>query len=174
VSRFEWKSGYRAAVSAEIAGTRLAELAEQNGGDITPPLVVEDARPEGAVLHDAFEWDDTTAGEQWRLEQARALVRNVIVVHVEEDGRERPCRGYLNVDMPDEGRCYVSTARIVEEPALLEQVREDALRGLESWKARYKSINGLEAVYAAIEAALAAARTPRKRKAKDGKLQPTA
>lgn len=43
-------------------------------GRITPEIMIDEARPAGAVLHKAFEWDDTIAGQKYRIAQARAMV----------------------------------------------------------------------------------------------------
>lgn len=63
----------------KLIADRLARVAKHNGGVLTPDAVVEDARDESSPLHDQFEWDDSEAAKQWRLEQARALIRSVRV-----------------------------------------------------------------------------------------------
>ena len=56
----------------------LERIYETNGV-LTPEAVVDDARPDDAPLHSHFEWDDALAGEQYRLVQARHLIRAVTV-----------------------------------------------------------------------------------------------
>lgn len=46
-------------------------------GELTPSLVVDEARPADAPLHDRFEWDDVVAGEEYRRVQAAELIRSV-------------------------------------------------------------------------------------------------
>jgi hypothetical protein len=46
-------------------------------GSLTPVLVVDVARDPAHPLHARFEWDDSIAGEKWRLEQAGQLLRVV-------------------------------------------------------------------------------------------------
>lgn len=46
---------------------------------ITPEAVVDAARDQTSPLHDQFEWDDSVAGEAYRLQQARALIKRVTV-----------------------------------------------------------------------------------------------
>ena len=58
--------------------TYLAKLHAKHG-QLTPALVVKDAKRADSPLHDYFEWDDTVAAAQWREEQARQLVRSVRV-----------------------------------------------------------------------------------------------
>jgi hypothetical protein len=54
-------------------------------GTLTPELVVEDARNEDSPLHDLFEWDPAKAALAHWHGVARALIRNVRVVVVNED-----------------------------------------------------------------------------------------
>lgn len=62
----------------------IRKLYEANG-ELTAPMVLDSARPDNAPLHPYFEWDDATAAEEYRLEQARSLIRRVTFV-VEPQG----------------------------------------------------------------------------------------
>lgn len=52
---------------------------------LTPETVVDAARNPRSPLHDQFEWDDGAAGEAYRLQQARALIKRVRVDVVRAD-----------------------------------------------------------------------------------------
>lgn len=62
--------------------TVVQEIVERDG-KIAPTELVEAARPKESPAHPAFEWDNKKAGEQWRVHQARNLIR-VVRVTVEE------------------------------------------------------------------------------------------
>lgn len=62
---------------AQAIQDRLAKIQAQNNGRLTPDAVVDDARDPRSPLHDQFEWDDAKAAHQYRLEQARELIRTV-------------------------------------------------------------------------------------------------
>lgn len=57
----------------------LARILERDGG-IRPSVVVEEARPKRAKLHDEFEWNNEKAAEEYRLSQARRLIRVTQIV----------------------------------------------------------------------------------------------
>ena len=59
---------------------RLIALRKAHGGRLTPSVVVKDAGKPNSPLHDYFEWNDGRAGAQYRLMQARHLIRSVEVV----------------------------------------------------------------------------------------------
>lgn len=47
--------------------------------------VVQAAKDENSILHNHFDWDDAVAAQQWRLVQARFLIRSVKVEYIEAD-----------------------------------------------------------------------------------------
>jgi len=56
-------------------------------GQVKPSTLVEEARPKSSPVHDAFEWDNKKASEEYRLLQARQWIRRVTIVI--EDRTER-------------------------------------------------------------------------------------
>lgn len=81
---FAFKEGYRAQVPASVAGQELARIHERDGV-VTAAAVVDEARPEDAALHPAFEWRDEVAAEHYRKHQARSLIKAVTVVREHSD-----------------------------------------------------------------------------------------
>lgn len=80
VIQASWRPGYRAKIPASVAAKRLSELAARSVDRIvTPKMIVDDARPEDSPLHPAFEWRDDVAAEKYREEQARAMVRALVI-----------------------------------------------------------------------------------------------
>lgn len=154
----KWSEGFRAKVSADVAARRLTAI-EARDTVITPQAVVADARPVRSPLHKCFEWDDTTAGPLWREEQARAMIRSIRVVKYENDGDgdgaegnppSEPTRCYVNVNVPEIGRCYVTTTVAASDAQLREQMVNAALQGLRAWSARYRELQELQPIVEAI------------------------
>ena len=85
-------------------------------GNLKPQVVVDEARDEGSPIHDRFEWDDTKAGEEFRLGQARKLIR--VVVTMGPKGKTTPM--FVHVTDADEGPMYVKTTIAVESESLFE------------------------------------------------------
>jgi hypothetical protein len=85
---YNWKmKGLAKGINPEDAVAELTRI-QNLYGSITPDLVVKAAEDEGSVLHKFFEWDDTRAGQLWRIQQARSLLNN-IQVSVISDGEAR-------------------------------------------------------------------------------------
>ncbi len=73
----------------EVAGKVFQEL-EEKGITITPKSLVDASRNESDPLHNEFEWNDAIAGEKYRQEQARFIIRNLIIEEVELDEPSLP------------------------------------------------------------------------------------
>ncbi len=78
----------------QVLGEALAEITESAKGRLKPQDVVLAARPATSPLHRHFEWDDTVAADQYRLDQARSIIR---IVRVVEPGNHEPSRAYVSI-----------------------------------------------------------------------------
>lgn len=102
----------------------IRELAKRNGGNITPQIVIDDAMDEDSPLHSHFTWDDAEAGHQWRVEQARRLIRRV---RLEVTIEEQPVRAIAFVSNPkdsDGESSYVNVMRVSKPDARAIMLRE--------------------------------------------------
>jgi hypothetical protein len=86
-------------IDAQTAGSELDRIRRRDG-TIRPDVVVDEARPEEAPLHPAFEWRDPVAAEQWREHQASTLIRVVRVVPVPVEERVAAVRPVAQVPAP--------------------------------------------------------------------------
>jgi len=81
-SAYTFRKGSRIrGVTAQQAGEALADL-HNEVGSLTPAVVVTAATPPSSPLHGAFEWRDSIAAHQHRLNQAMNLMRSVEVIEV--------------------------------------------------------------------------------------------
>jgi hypothetical protein len=105
---------------------------------LTPALVVDVARDQSHPLHDRFEWDDKVAGEAYRLDQARRLIRSVRVVYREADEKEaaRTVRAYHSV-RDEQGNAYRPVEEITESPLLTKILLQDMEREWKQLMRRY-------------------------------------
>lgn len=152
---YKWARGAHVPLDANIAGTALEALAEKHK-TLTPRLVVDEARPDDAPLHPAFEWNDITAAEAYRENQARHMLRSITVVRVKDGEEQAPIRAYVNVTVttqPDtEQRVYMDTTAAMSDKDTRKQVLETALRELKAFRKKYAQLQELAKVFAAIDA----------------------
>lgn len=138
-----------AAPGARITDRDAAEVRvelkriETERGLVTADAVVDAARPAGAPLHRFFEWDDSEAAEQWRCQQARVLIR-AIVVTTETIAYPAfvnlPRRIIAEVAPAEEGshlNPYLSTDLVMANEEQAKAVMEQARRDLLAFRRRY-------------------------------------
>lgn len=78
-------------VDANEVGKELEKL----GDNLTPDNVLEVAKDESNVMHNMFEWDDTVAGQKYRLWQARNIISNIRVNIISDDSEKRKIRAFV-------------------------------------------------------------------------------
>lgn len=151
----------------ELEAIRLA-----NGGLLTEEAILTAARAKKHPLHDRFTWNNTEAAKQWRLEEARSLIRSVYVTI------ERPKHGPITVrayaSLPTDRESGVGYRAIGDIMASRDQRKEllaSALSELEAFKRRYGNLTELVPVFTAFESVKAKrtvigqhSRTPSRRK----------
>lgn len=136
---------------AKEVGRHLEKLAGGRG-ELTAEVVVISASKEGSPLHDFFEWDDGLAAASYRLEQARHLIRCVVVFYETESTEGEPVeyRAFYNVDSEKTDAPYVTMTRVMSDADLRASLLAKALKEATSWQDRYKTLVELAAVFVEI------------------------
>jgi len=121
----------------------------ENGGTLPPEMVLERATPVSHPLHECFEWDDSKASHEYRLWQARQLIRvSVSVVHPELS----PTRTYVSlVGDRRNGTGYRSTVDCARDPVLREQMLDEALRYMQVFERKYGILSELATVFTEVK-----------------------
>jgi hypothetical protein len=88
--------------------SRILELAEQNGGTITPEIIVDDAKRKESPLYECFEHDADRGLYQYQLIQARQLIRTVRVEIRTIHQTVRPHYFVRDPEMPSDQQGYVA------------------------------------------------------------------
>jgi hypothetical protein len=145
-SRYKWKPQAQVPVDANVAGREIERVRAEKQGFYQPHDLVVAARPSEAPLHPGFEWDDTTAAEAFRVEQAKYIVRNIVLI---EGGHRSPDldgkRAYVSVRIEtDEGERnprYTAIQVALEDPRLRDQMILAAIRDLHAFEAKYSVLS---------------------------------
>lgn len=81
--KYTWRDGSRLGkFNAQKIGVELEKIRKEHEA-LTPEITVETARSKSSPLHGVFTWDDGKAAHEFRLIEARNLIRNIHVI-VEE------------------------------------------------------------------------------------------
>jgi hypothetical protein len=137
---------------AQIYGQEI-DCIIQRDGNVTPASLLEQARKVSSPLHDWFEWDDTLAAEQHRLNQASYLIRSIDIVIERPDGQES-IRAFHNIRIErkdgSRARVYADTITVFSNDDFRAQVIKEAHQALLDWKKKYRQYQEFQPVFDAI------------------------
>ena len=122
--------------------TVFAEIYEREG--VLDPETIHDevAEPEHP-LHGRYEWDDTIAGRQFRINQIRNDIRSITVRFVSSDDEEAKIRKYTAsryVHHPTVTSGYLMTDQIVADPLSSKILLRQLKRELAAIHRRYSNL----------------------------------
>jgi len=91
-----WTRKPKNAPDANVANKFIERIKEKRGG-ITPQLLMIESKRKKSPLHNCFEWDDSKAAEEFRIVQAREILRFLVVEIESDDEQEEPrtVRAYI-------------------------------------------------------------------------------
>lgn len=112
-------------------------------GELTPEILVDEARPSDHPLHTRFEWDDSVAAERFRHSQAADIIRSVRVIYSEEP-EVKSVRGFISVQRPSEANEHRRAYQPVEDAMSSDLTRRLVLaeceREWKSFKTKYEHL----------------------------------
>lgn len=130
-------------VVSEVVASELERIRERDGV-LRASVVVREAEPDESPIHDKFTWDDEKAANEFRLIEARTLIRSVIVVN---EGRAMPVYAHVGAAA---GEGYYQAVTVLVEV----EHRDEFLVALNGLRGR------LAAAAQAVQALESAAKTP--------------
>lgn len=130
----------------------LERIAKANHGELRVQDVVKAARPAASPLHSWFNWDDSEAAQQWRLQQARQLLR-VTVAYIGDDEESIPIRVFVSLSTDrynGKGGGYRVTTAVLSDAERRQQLLDDALEEMKRFRAKYAELKELADVFSAM------------------------
>ena len=139
---FGFVPGSRYQGDADAVGRRLLAIKSRLGKDVKcralQGAVVDDARPKASPLHRYFEWNNTKAAEEYRMDQARHLIQAVTIIR-EDAPESEPTRAIVTlIDSPANGSKYYTLGEVQSDSEVREAYLAQALREAHQWMDRYK------------------------------------
>lgn len=134
-------------VKAELELIRI-----NSGGVLQAEDVVEYAKDPDTALHQEFEWDDNEAAHQFRLEQARRVIRLSITV-VRNVDSERPVPMYVSLvpDRVKSGGGYRPFVDVMSDEEQRLQLLKQALGEFNRVRRKYEHLVELTPIFTAID-----------------------
>jgi hypothetical protein len=89
----------------------ISRIYNKNGG-ITPNLVIKAAEDPNNVLHHLFEWDNSKAGNAYRVDQARQIITSVKINIVTESRTISAVSYVRDPRLSNDQQGYISVAKL--------------------------------------------------------------
>lgn len=149
--KYAWKKHH--GVKAEIAGKTMEKIEDRDGA-VTKEALLEEARPEDSPMHPAFEWDDGVAAEKYRLEQARYIIADIVVMveKVGDDDEMKSIPAYVNVVAGKNNPAgYRRIDVAMHDEVMRDAVLQNALAELKQFRKKYATLKELDGVFNEIK-----------------------
>lgn len=146
-------------VNKDEVANRLFQLYEKNKKQLTADAILADAENKKSILHPCFEWNNSKAAHEFRLSQARNIIRHVVVV--KQIGKENiQVRAFVNIRRDGDGQLthesffskgssgssvYVSMSDAMNDNNLRRYTVDSAFIELERWIRKYENVKQLSA-----------------------------
>lgn len=137
----------------ELIRSELEQIRCANGGLLRPEDVVKFARNKRTALHGEFEWDDAKASAEFRLWQARNVIRVTVTVLPSPHSDQEPVRAYVSVvsDRVQPGGGYRAIGDVMTNDEMRAELVNDALGEVKRWRRKYERLRELVPIFKAID-----------------------
>lgn len=126
----------------------LKAIAEEHDGTLYPEHVVEKAEDPESSLHSAFEWDDEKAGHEYRMYQARNLIRLTVEVIKEENSDPKTVTAFVALKKDrGNGGGYKMTSQLIKTADGRDAILQTALWELKAFRNKYQHLVELTEVF---------------------------
>lgn len=150
----EWMPGYGSLFHGANAQT-VAEEIMSIGESATPQQIVDKARDKKSELYRCFTWDNDTAAEKWRLQEARSIVTHLIIKRSDEEKDSLPIRRFYKTDKSHDSG-YKPVEFIVADKDEYQSLLQQAKAEMIAFKSKYKGLRELEPILEAMDELLIA------------------
>ena len=144
--KYKTKRGLPGNISAQVVGEYIEQIRKKSGS-ITPTMLVKKAKAKSSPIHNCFTWDDKKAGKLRRLDEARYLLRTIII---EIEAEEEPIitRAFVNISDDSE---YTTVKAAMSNKELREQLLQQALIEFKAFRYKYSQLKELSGIFKAFD-----------------------
>lgn len=133
---YKWKA-FNFKGDANKVGKELEGIEQTS--ELTNVSVLEYAKAnKDSELNKCFEWDNTIAGEKYRLRQANDILNNISVVIKEEP--QEITKAFINIKTKEETKVFKNIVSILENDEEYIQLKERAEKDFIIYKEKYNKI----------------------------------
>lgn len=126
---------------------------------LTAANLLKKASKKSSSLYEFFDWDNSSAGEKWRLQQARGIINEIKIIvedkemyafenvniSVEDKSKTQP-----NIKSKFSSREYKPIVEIMNNNDYRRQLIQRALAEAKYWKERHSELKELNSIFVSI------------------------
>lgn len=142
---YQWKIPGLIPIDAQTAGEELHRIYQKNGC-LDAHDIVNESRSDDAPLHQCFEWDDEKAAEKYRENQAKDIVRSIIITQEKPNHEAIAVRAFVSVQ-----ESYHPIEVVVNSAEQYSNLLKSALAELKAFEKKYAILSELNVVFDAIK-----------------------
>jgi hypothetical protein len=139
--KYSWTRRY--SVNPQVVGEIVEKLPSR-----TAEAFLVAAKKKSSPVHEQFEWDDSVAAHQHRLNQARTMINSLQVEVITTD--RKPSNVMAFVRKADKSEFYIPTLEADDEAIGAAELR--CIEHMRTFKARWKNLQFARNVIAEINA----------------------
>ncbi len=146
---YKFSDGYRLSGDPEIVGRELERIRKKTG--LTADSVLAEASNRKHSLHGYFKWDDRVAAHEYRLNQARYLIRAIVRI---EEPDSLPVRAFVTISNEEQ---YVPVMEVLSDKDRRKRLFMDVHKDIEHMKLKlsgYEDLVDLIEMLDMVEAAM--------------------
>lgn len=147
--------GYTKKNTNEKTIAALKSIAEKHDGLLAAYDVVKAAKSPRSQLHGYFNWDDSSAAQAYRLEQARHLIRATIQ-YIDVAGGIKEVSVFCSLSSDHEEGGYRQTIDVLANKEYRDTLLADAMAEMKAFVEKYENLKALAVVIKQMKKALAA------------------
>jgi len=143
------KGAGRYKISADEMYLEIERIREGNNGELIAEDIVDNSKDIDSLLHNEFDWDNESAGNQWRKRQAMKMIQSIEVIHAEKP--DSPTRMWEIVTLQEsedkpKRRVYKDVKEILADPIARDELLGRFINDALSFRKRYHAISELAGV----------------------------
>lgn len=153
-----WSHGSRWDLDAHMVHGVFEKIRKSHDGHLKPEDIVSEATSKRSKLHKAFNWDDADAANEFRKDQARSMIRSLVVYR--REAPKEPMRLYEVTREPTKDdpvrQVYATIEDICADPEKRAELFQTVLNDLVRCRRKYAQLREFASVFRAIDELLEA------------------
>jgi hypothetical protein len=147
---YRYRDGRGRKTPAEVVGKEIEKIRALEG-DPSPESLVRHARADNHPLHAEFTWDDSIAGHQWRLQEARELFTSYYIIQSDDVGDALVRIANISIVDEEANPAYADWIDVMDQEAVQARELTSLLGVLTGAVRRFRDVDSCRPIVQSIE-----------------------